>query len=76
MFVYIILFLLFNINFKVEKSIDKNKKVRMSKWHIIPLDQDQLMYAAIDVYVSILFVTFATNMISYCEFFSPCRLAN
>lgn len=24
----------------------------MSKWHIIPLDQDQLMYAAIDVYVS------------------------
>lgn len=24
----------------------------MSKWHVIPLDEDQLMYAAIDVYVS------------------------
>lgn len=60
----------------MEKSIDKNKKVRMSKWHIIPLDQDQLMYAAIDVYVSKLFVTFGTNTISYCELFSPDRLVN
>lgn len=25
----------------------------MSKWHVIPLDENQLMYAAIDVYVSI-----------------------
>lgn len=37
---------------QVEKAIDKNKKVRMSKWHVIPLDENQLMYAAIDVYVS------------------------
>ncbi|XP_075148910.1 WRN exonuclease [Haematobia irritans] len=33
------------------KAIDKNKKVRMSKWHIIPLDETQLMYAAVDVYI-------------------------
>lgn len=32
--------------------MDKSKKVRMSKWHVIPLDENQLMYAAIDVYVS------------------------
>ncbi|KAI8130686.1 hypothetical protein FF38_06185 [Lucilia cuprina] len=38
-------------NYAVEKAIDKNKKVRMSKWHVIPLDEDQLMYAAIDVYI-------------------------
>ncbi|XP_061402379.1 3'-5' exonuclease-like [Musca vetustissima] len=38
-------------NYVVEKAIDKNKKVRMSKWHVIPLDEDQLMYAAIDVYI-------------------------
>ena len=33
--------------------MDKSKKVRMSKWHVIPLDENQLMYAAIDVYVSL-----------------------
>ncbi|XP_073817220.1 WRN exonuclease [Musca autumnalis] len=38
-------------NYVVQKAIDKNKKVRMSKWHVIPLDEDQLMYAAIDVYI-------------------------
>lgn len=40
-----------SIYFQVEKAIDKNKKVRMSKWHVIPLDENQLTYAAIDVYV-------------------------
>lgn len=40
-------------NFIARKSMDKSKKVRMSKWHVIPLDENQLMYAAIDVYVSI-----------------------
>lgn len=39
-------------NFIAKKSMDKSKKVRMSKWHVIPLDENQLMYAAIDVYVS------------------------
>ncbi|XP_055585882.1 3'-5' exonuclease [Uranotaenia lowii] len=31
--------------------ISKNKKVRMSKWHVLPLSDDQKMYAAIDVYI-------------------------
>lgn len=34
-----------------DKAIDKNKKVRMSKWHVMPLDDNQKMYAAIDVYI-------------------------
>ncbi|XP_070069281.1 3'-5' exonuclease-like [Drosophila takahashii] len=38
-------------NFVAKKSQDKSKKVRMSKWHVIPLDENQLMYAAIDVYI-------------------------
>ncbi|XP_050341023.1 3'-5' exonuclease [Bactrocera neohumeralis] len=38
-------------NYVVEKTVDKNKKVRMSKWHVIPLDETQLLYAAIDVYI-------------------------
>ncbi|XP_055907898.1 3'-5' exonuclease [Eupeodes corollae] len=38
-------------NYVCQKAIDKNKKVRMSKWHIVPLDSDQKMYAAIDVYI-------------------------
>ncbi|XP_058444579.1 3'-5' exonuclease [Malaya genurostris] len=31
--------------------IDKNKKVRMSKWHVLPLSNDQKMYAAVDAYI-------------------------
>ncbi|KAH8312164.1 hypothetical protein KR044_009636 [Drosophila immigrans] len=38
-------------NFIARKAMDKSKKVRMSKWHVIPLDENQLMYAAIDVYI-------------------------
>ncbi|XP_011204128.2 Werner Syndrome-like exonuclease [Bactrocera dorsalis] len=38
-------------NYVVEQTVDKNKKVRMSKWHVIPLDENQLLYAAIDVYI-------------------------
>ncbi|XP_017102313.3 3'-5' exonuclease [Drosophila bipectinata] len=38
-------------NFICRKAMDKSKKVRMSKWHVIPLDENQLMYAAIDVYI-------------------------
>lgn len=33
--------------------IDKNKKVRMSKWDVIPLDDNQLLYAAIDAYIAV-----------------------
>lgn len=32
--------------------IDKGRQVRMSKWHIHPLNENQKKYAAIDVYVS------------------------
>ncbi|XP_022211438.1 Werner Syndrome-like exonuclease [Drosophila obscura] len=38
-------------NFIAKRAMDKSKKVRMSKWHVIPLDENQLMYAAIDVYI-------------------------
>lgn len=31
--------------------INKDKKVRMSKWHVIPLSREQKVYAAIDAYV-------------------------
>jgi werner syndrome-like exonuclease len=32
--------------------VDKSRQVRMSKWHIFPLSENQQTYAAIDVYVS------------------------
>jgi werner syndrome-like exonuclease len=32
--------------------VDKSRHVRMSKWHIVPLNENQMKYAAIDVYVS------------------------
>lgn len=34
-------------------KINKDKKVRMSKWHVVPLNTEQQIYAAIDGYVSI-----------------------
>lgn len=34
--------------------VDKSRHVRMSKWHIVPLNDNQKKYAAIDVYVSFL----------------------
>lgn len=37
----------------VKLRIFKDRNVRMSKWHICPLTDDQKMYAAIDVYVRI-----------------------
>ncbi|XP_021713401.1 Werner Syndrome-like exonuclease [Aedes aegypti] len=33
------------------QRVDKNKKVRMSKWHVLPLSDDQKLYAAVDVYI-------------------------
>lgn len=35
-------------------KINKDRKVRMSKWHIVPLSKEQQVYAAIDAYVKIL----------------------
>lgn len=32
--------------------VDKSRHVRMSKWHVVPLNDSQRKYAAIDVYVS------------------------
>jgi werner syndrome-like exonuclease len=32
--------------------VDKSRQIRMSKWHIHPLSENQQKYAAIDVYVS------------------------
>lgn len=32
--------------------IDKSRQVRMSKWHVFPLNKNQQKYAAIDVFVS------------------------
>ena len=32
--------------------VDKSRQVRMSKWHIFPLSENQQTYAAIDVFVS------------------------
>ncbi|KAK2582974.1 hypothetical protein KPH14_009026 [Odynerus spinipes] len=37
-----------------EKKINKNPKVRRSKWHIQPLSEAQKIYAATDAYVSLL----------------------
>ncbi|XP_053682037.1 3'-5' exonuclease [Sabethes cyaneus] len=31
--------------------INKSKHVRMSKWHVLPLNDDQKMYAAVDAYI-------------------------
>lgn len=36
--------------------INKDKKVRMSKWHVIPLSREQKVYAAIDAYVGEMFL--------------------
>ncbi|XP_003703189.1 WRN RecQ like helicase [Megachile rotundata] len=42
----------------LKKELDKNPKVRKSKWHIHPLNKDQKMYAATDAYVSwLLYIT-------------------
>ncbi|KAJ8972899.1 hypothetical protein NQ317_019615 [Molorchus minor] len=42
------------VEYILELKINKDKKVRMSKWHVIPLTKKQQTYAAIDAYVSLL----------------------
>lgn len=48
----------------IKQQIDKSKHVRMSNWNYYPLKENQLKYAAIDVYVSFLNVYFNFNLIS------------
>ncbi|XP_049288365.1 Werner Syndrome-like exonuclease [Anopheles funestus] len=35
----------------LKQRMNKDKKVRMSKWDVLPLSDDQKLYAAIDVYI-------------------------
>lgn len=44
--------MIFVVYFQLDKNINKDKKVRMSKWHVIPLSEEQQKYAATDAYVS------------------------
>lgn len=39
-------------DFQFDMRINKDKKVRNSKWHVMPLTKEQQIYAAIDAYVS------------------------
>lgn len=39
-------------SFQCKLQVNKDPKVRMSKWHIQPLTKEQQIYAAIDVFVS------------------------
>lgn len=38
----------------LDKQISKDAKVRTSRWHILPLNDEQKSYAATDAYVSLL----------------------
>ncbi|XP_034942437.1 Werner Syndrome-like exonuclease [Chelonus insularis] len=40
--------------FILHRKINKDKEVRVSKWHILPLSTNQKKYAATDAYVSLL----------------------
>lgn len=37
----------------LRKKISKDGKVRTSKWHVLPLSEEQKKYAATDAYVSL-----------------------
>ncbi|KRT79172.1 hypothetical protein AMK59_6829, partial [Oryctes borbonicus] len=41
------------VNHFFEMRINKDKKVRNSKWHIVPLSEEQRKYAATDAFVSL-----------------------
>jgi len=41
------------VNHLLKLQINKDKRVRNSKWHVIPLSKAQLRYAAIDAYASL-----------------------
>lgn len=40
----------------LRQRVSKDKRVRMSKWNVLPLSDDQKLYAAIDVYVGFFFL--------------------
>ncbi|KAF7279054.1 hypothetical protein GWI33_007689 [Rhynchophorus ferrugineus] len=42
------------VDYVLKMKINKDKKVRMSKWHVLPLTQEQQIYAAIDSFASLL----------------------
>ncbi|XP_030760147.1 Werner Syndrome-like exonuclease [Sitophilus oryzae] len=42
------------VDYVLKMKINKDKKVRMSRWHKVPLRTDQQVYAAIDGYASLL----------------------
>ncbi|KAL1513887.1 hypothetical protein ABEB36_003227 [Hypothenemus hampei] len=42
------------IDYVLKMKINKSNKVRMSKWNVVPLSQNQIIYAAIDAYASLL----------------------
>lgn len=50
--IIIVCFCFFFFLIQCRLKINKDKKVRNSKWHIMPLSPEQQIYAAIDVYVS------------------------
>lgn len=64
--------------FQCRLKINKDKKVRNSKWHIMPLSPEQQIYAAIDVYVSIKCVTYTHIYVYYkCQTnFRLCLILN
>lgn len=41
------------VNYLMKKEIIKDKKVRMSKWNVVPLTIEQQVYAAIDAFASL-----------------------
>lgn len=49
-------------------KINKDRKIRMSQWHVIPLSKEQQIYAAIDAYVSLLTNRTIMLIIIYSKF--------
>ncbi|XP_053678530.1 3'-5' exonuclease [Anopheles nili] len=58
----------------LQQRINKDKEVRMSKWNVLPLSEDQKLYAAIDVYISqMLYIKLSEiernqNKVKNCQF--------
>ncbi|KAH1015554.1 hypothetical protein HUJ05_013262 [Dendroctonus ponderosae] len=42
------------VDYVLKMKVNKDKSVRMSKWHIVPLSKEQIQYAATDGYASLL----------------------
>lgn len=59
-------------SFQCRLKINKDKKVRNSKWHIMPLSPEQQIYAAIDVYVSSMLSVLHLSLVFVCLALSVC----